>query len=360
MALLMWWCPKVPTPKRSPEFYKKTASSKTQNSFYRYARFVAKEAHKIKAGEYVLDKAATPFEILRALQTGKRKEVRFTVPEGSSKVDIVKIIAAAGFSDEPKLIALMEDKELLKAFGVPERGADGQDSVPGGIEGYLFPDTYQFPKGTAPNVILKRMNKRLRDQVDEKIKRRMKEMGWSLHKTLTLAAIIEKETGKAFERPHISSVFHNRIKLGMKMQTDPTVIYGIQGYDGNIRKKDLRAYHPYNTYRIKGLPPGPIASPVKRPSSRRCGPTAPMTFSSSVVTTEPIFFAQPSPATIKTSANGRWNISARNETNGSRPHSVPKAWRAEPGKGWQVQRWPSRANRSRNESVSPPKASLSQ
>ena len=247
--------PKGANPKKVARILQKNGVIEDAEFFYRYARFVAKEAHKIKAGEYVLDKAATPFEILRALQTGKRKEVRFTVPEGSSKVDIVKIIAAAGFSDEPKLIALMEDKELLKAFGVPERGADGQDSVPGGIEGYLFPDTYHFPYGTAPNVILKRMNKRLRDQVDEKIKRRMKEMGWSLHKTLTLAAIIEKETGKAFERPHISSVFHNRIKLGMKMQTDPTVIYGIQGYDGNIRKKDLRAYHPYNTYRIKGPRP---------------------------------------------------------------------------------------------------------
>ena len=107
------------------------------------------------------------------------------------------------------------------------------------------------------------MNARLMDVLDDKIKKRMKTLGWNLHKTLTLAAIIEKETGKSFERPHISSVFHNRMRKGMKMQTDPTVIYGIKGYDGNIRKKDLRAYHPYNTYRIKGLPPGPIASPGK-------------------------------------------------------------------------------------------------
>ena len=231
--------------------------------FYRYARHIAKEAHKIKAGEYVLEKSATPFEILKAIQSGKRKEIPFTVPEGSSKIDIVKIITKAGFANEMKLRALMEDPELIKEFGVPDRGADEQDTVPGGIEGYLFPDTYQFPKGTPAKTILKRMNARLKEVIDDEIKQRMKAMGWNLHKTLTLAAIIEKETGKSFERPHISSVFHNRMKRKMKMQTDPTVIYGIQGYDGNIRKKDLRAYHPYNTYRIKGLPPGPIASPGK-------------------------------------------------------------------------------------------------
>ena len=161
-------------PKKVARMLKEKGLIEDAEFFYRYARFIAKEAHKIKAGEYVLDKSMTPFELLRAIQTGKRKEIRFTVPQGSSKVDIVKIIAKAGFGDEAKLIALMEDQDLIQSFGVPERGADGQDTIPGGLEGYLFPDTYQFPKGTAPKTILKRMNKRLKSQIDDKITKRMK------------------------------------------------------------------------------------------------------------------------------------------------------------------------------------------
>ena len=146
---------------------------------------------------------------------------------------------------------------------MPSTGADGQDGVPGGIEGYLYPDTYQFPKGTKAKTILMRMRKNLDDVFDARLTKRMEELGCTQHKVLTLAAIVEKETGQGFERPLISRVFHNRMATGMKMQTDPTVIYGIKDYDGNIRKKDLLTPHPYNTYTIKGLPPGPIASPGK-------------------------------------------------------------------------------------------------
>jgi UPF0755 protein len=140
-------------------------------------------------------------------------------------------------------------------------GAGGQSSIPGGIEGYLYPDTYQFPKGTSAEVILKKLRGHLDEVMDDAMKARMKEMGWDLHKTLTLASIVEKETAAKAERPHISSVFHNRLKDGMKLQTDPTVIYGIPNYDGNIHKSDLLRDHPYNTYVIPGLPPGPIAQP---------------------------------------------------------------------------------------------------
>ncbi len=86
-------------------------------------------------------------------------------------------------------------------------------------------------------------------------------MGYTVHQILTLASIIEKETGTASERPIISSVFHNRLKKGMRLETDPTVIYGIENFDGNLTRKHLRTPTPYNTYKMKGLPPGPIASP---------------------------------------------------------------------------------------------------
>jgi len=231
--------------------------------FVRYVRFVAKKSGALKAGEYRLSPSMTGDALIAELSTGRVAEQRFTVREGLRKEEIARIIADAGFGSVDEILREMNEPARIKAFGVPTTGAGGQDGVPGGIEGYLFPDTYQFPKGTKPGAILDRMRARLDEVVDQKLQARMKEMGWNLHKTLTLAAIVEKETGQPFERPHIASVFHNRLKLKMKMQTDPTVIYGIKGYDGNIRKSDLLTPHPYNTYTIPGLPPGPIASPGK-------------------------------------------------------------------------------------------------
>lgn len=98
---------------------------------------------------------------------------------------------------------------------------------------------------------------------DDEMRARAEDLGLSLHEVVTLASIIEKETGAPHERALVSSVFHNRLARGMRLETDPTVIYGIPNFDGNIRKKDLQTYTPYNTYLIKGLPPGPIASPGK-------------------------------------------------------------------------------------------------
>lgn len=234
-----------------------------EDRFYRYLRYVAKRAERLRAGEYELRASMSADELIAELGTGRQRELRFTVPEGASLTDIAKAIAGAGIADEAEVRGAMASRELLGSFGVPARGAGGQVGVPGGMEGYLFPDTYQFPKGTSATEVLRRMRARLDEVMDDEMKARMREMGWDLHKTLTLAAIVEKETGQPHERPHIASVFHNRLRLGMKLQTDPTVIYGIANYDGNIRKKDLLTPHPYNTYTIAGLPPGPIASPGK-------------------------------------------------------------------------------------------------
>jgi UPF0755 protein len=154
------------------------------------------------------------------------------------------------------VLAAMASPATLAAFGIPA-------GVPGGVDGYLFPDTYQFPKDTAPDVILKKLRARLDEVIDDRMKTQMQKMGWDLHKTLTLAAIVEKETRQPDERPHISGLFHSRLKKKMRLQTDPTVIYGIEGYDGNVRRDDLTRPHPYNTYTIPGLPPGPIAQPGK-------------------------------------------------------------------------------------------------
>lgn len=255
--------PKGTSPRGIARLLRDAGVIEDDTRFFRYLRFITKNAETLQAGEYVLQADMTGDEIIAELQTGRSKELRFTIPEGSRKEDIARIVGASGIATEARMLEVMQQSKWRQAFGVPDTGAGGQAQIPGGIEGYLFPDTYQFPKGTSAETIVQRMGERLREVVDTRMKARMNEMGWSLHKVLTLAAIVEKETGQPHERPHISSVFHNRLRKDMKLQTDPTVIYGIQNYDGNIRKKDLLTPHPYNTYTMKGLPPGPIASPGK-------------------------------------------------------------------------------------------------
>ena len=130
------------------------------------------------------------------------------------------------------------------------------------LEGYLFPETYHFGKFTTEATLVKIMIDTFKERALKKeFLQRARKIGFTYHEIITLASLIEKETGKDSERKQISSVFHNRLKKNMPLQTDPTVIYAIENFDGNIRKRDLKIDSPYNTYRYKGLPPGPIASP---------------------------------------------------------------------------------------------------
>jgi UPF0755 protein len=128
------------------------------------------------------------------------------------------------------------------------------------LEGYLFPDTYQFGRGISPSLIIDAMVKRFWQMVGP-LTDRAKETGMTMQEIVTLASIVEKETGQPSERPLIASVFLNRLKSGMRLESDPTVIYGLENFDGNLRKKDLVQRSPYNTYVIHGLTPGPICNP---------------------------------------------------------------------------------------------------
>jgi len=129
------------------------------------------------------------------------------------------------------------------------------------LEGYLFPDTYFFPKDVTVEKIISTMVLRFWSIFSPAWKERAKHYGLTVHQVVTLASIIEKETGAAFERPLISSVFHNRLRKKMRLESDPTVIYGIKNFDGNLTRKHLKTRTPYNTYAIRGLPVGPIANP---------------------------------------------------------------------------------------------------
>lgn len=206
---------------------------------------------KIQAGEFQLYGTMTPRQILNTLVEGKVRLYRVTIPEGYTLRQIAQAIAQAGFGDADAFYQIATDPAFAR-----EQEIEGQS-----LEGYLFPDTYYFPKGFAQTKIIKAMLQRFRDAISDDWRARAEVLGMHLHEVVTLASIIEKETGDPAERPLIASVFHNRLAKGMRLETDPTVIYGIADFDGNLTRKHLRTPTPYNTYVIKGLPPGPIASP---------------------------------------------------------------------------------------------------
>ena len=220
--------------------------------FRLFARFSGLH-RKIQAGEFQLYGTMTPRQILSTLVEGKVRLYRITIPEGYTLQQIGQVVAQAGFGQAEAFYQLTMDPAIVKT-----QEFEGQS-----LEGYLFPDTYYFPKGFPQTKIIATMTQRLRETFSDTWQARAGELGLSLHEVVTLASIIEKETGEPAERPLIASVFHNRLKKGMRLETDPTVIYGIKDFDGNLTRKHLRTPTPYNTYLIKGLPPGPIASPGK-------------------------------------------------------------------------------------------------
>jgi UPF0755 protein len=206
---------------------------------------------KLKAGEYHLTAAMTPNEILGVLVDGKSYLHHLTIPEGFNLKQIAAEIAAQGLGDSQAFLELATDPKTASKYEIKNQS----------LEGYLFPDTYLFPKGVPAATIIDKMVHRFKEQFSPQWHARARELHMSVHEIVTLASIIEKETGDPAERPLISSVFHNRLKRKMRLESDPTVIYGIKDFNGNIKRRHLTTRTPYNTYVIRGLPPGPIASP---------------------------------------------------------------------------------------------------
>ncbi|RJQ19367.1 MAG: endolytic transglycosylase MltG, partial [Nitrospiraceae bacterium] len=192
----------------------------------------------------------TPLQIFEKLIQGKSIYFTVTLPEGSTLEDAKSKLKEPGLVSE-ETWQLVYERGFLDSLGI---------NAPS-LEGYLFPDTYNFAKGTEPATIFKTMVQRLREKFDQPLIKRAAELGLSENETLTLASIIEKEAFLDEERAVISAVYHNRLKKNIKLQADPTVVYGIKTYLRCITKEDLRRKTPYNTYITNGLPPGPIASP---------------------------------------------------------------------------------------------------
>ena len=211
------------------------------------------QAKNLKAGEYALSGADTPRRILEIITQGKVKLYRLTVPEGLNLFETGTLAEKAGFGTREAFILAAESTEFTRSLGIRAKT----------LEGYLFPETYYFPKSADEKDVIREMVRRFQKVYTDEWKERTRKIGFKVHEIVTLASIIEKETGEASERPVISSVFHNRLDRGMRLESDPTVIYGIEDFDGNITRGDLRTPTPYNTYVIKGLPPGPIANPGK-------------------------------------------------------------------------------------------------
>ena len=205
---------------------------------------------KVKAGEYSLNSHMTPMEILERLTRGNILTYSVTIPEGFTVRQIAELLHEKGLCDE---------EAFLASVHASPPGKDGNMRVTD-LEGYLYPDTYKFGRGLSPVDIVRMMVERFREKT-EPYREKVEASGMTMNEIITLASIVEKETGSAEERPVIASVFLNRLKKGMRLESDPTVIYGIENFNGNLTRKDLNRPGPYNTYTERGLPAGPIANP---------------------------------------------------------------------------------------------------
>lgn len=206
----------------------------------------------LKAGEMALDPSLPVWKTIDLIARGNYKLYPFTVPEGRNMYEIAKMVEGAGLGSAEEFLALCRDRDFIGGLGLETDN----------LEGYLFPNTYNFPKGTSLKSIIKTMTDTFM-KVWGKYDEKARNMGLTRKDALILASIVEKETAVDWERPTIAGVFYNRLAKGMKLQTDPTVIYGFlpDDFDGTITRKHLQTDHPYNTYVIPGLPPGPITNP---------------------------------------------------------------------------------------------------
>jgi len=209
---------------------------------------------RLIAGEYELTRGMSTFEIIRKMGQGKRKIYVLKVIEGSNIYTVAEAVRKSGIMTREEFLELATDRKYLQRMGIE---ADS-------LEGYLSSNTYFYSKEIDrekffEGIVLRTL--KLFD--DEGIRRKMASLGMNQHQALTLASMIEKESGAREEKPLVSAVFHNRMLKGMSFDCDPTVIYGTKGFGSPIRKIDLLTRTPYNTYMLKGYPRGPICTPSK-------------------------------------------------------------------------------------------------
>lgn len=220
---------------------------------FKWIALLSGKSRSFRSGQYEIKEKASIYRLIRLFEQGKTILLQFTIPEGLRMTEIIEKIQTAGFSNTSNYESLFKDQKFIQSLGLPEQVQT--------LEGFLFPETYMFSKNSSEKVVLKKMVQTFLRKLPKNFKVKAKKQQLSFYDALILASIIEKETGKNSERKIISSVFHNRLKIKMPLQTDPTVIYGIRNFNGNLTRKDLRAKTPFNTYVIPGFPPTPISNP---------------------------------------------------------------------------------------------------
>jgi len=219
-----------------------------------YVRYVRRDPRPFRAGEYAFSGPLLPDQVLERVHKGEVKLYRFTVAEGLRADEIAEVLARTGLVRAKDFLAVARDPAVAAALGLPYPS----------LEGFLFPDTYSVARGVSARTLAELMVSHFKEEYARADAVRGPAVTLDMGQVATLASIVEKETGQPAERPRIACVFHNRLRTGMRLQTDPTVMYATMLRTGrwskNITRADLEAPHPYNTYTTAGLPPGPIAN----------------------------------------------------------------------------------------------------
>ena len=221
---------------------------------FRIALLWSGRSRALQAGEYHFDRPLAPIDVVDRLASGDVYARRITFPEGLTLQEMARVYEMRDFGSAASFLEAVRDASLIR--DLDPRATD--------LEGYVFPDTYALPRGTPARRLIELMVNRFRAAYDDDLQQQAREQALTTREVVTLASLVEKETARADERPLVAAVYRNRLKLGMGLQADPTVVYALLRagrYTGNLRREDLTIDSPYNTYRYAGLPPGPIASP---------------------------------------------------------------------------------------------------
>lgn len=224
------------------------------NLSFRVALWRSGQARRLQAGEYRFDRPMSARQVIDRIAKGDVFLRPLTFPEGLTIRQMSEIYAREGAGSAAEFVKAAQNGELIRDIDPAARD----------LEGYLFPNTYALPRRATAADLVERMVTAFRDALAPEVVERATTRGMSVRELVTLASLVEKETAKPEERPIVAAVYANRLKVGMGMQCDPTVIYALERagkYTGNLTREDLRFDSPYNTYRYAGLPPGPIAAP---------------------------------------------------------------------------------------------------
>lgn len=209
------------------------------------------QSHRLKAGDYRFNNSMTPEMILEKLVAGDVDFRKFSLPEGYSIFQAAELLEQKGYFKKAAFLEKCRDDGLLSRLGL-----NGPS-----VEGYLYPATYNLVRNGSEEQLIEQMVGQFKIRYAEASSASGSSPDFSRHQIVTLASMIEKEAVSQEEKPLIASVFHNRMRIGMPLQSDPTAVYGVRAFAGKVTKADIETRSPYNTYQIKGLPPGPIGNP---------------------------------------------------------------------------------------------------